>query len=82
MEAIEFILFFSNNTFIVEQLGDAIAKAKNLDPKDFRILEITNFSNINFYYDMNFDPKPKNSIPCFTFQNIHPEHIKFPVDES
>jgi len=72
-------LMFSNSTFVVRQLGVQIAKAKELDPKDLEVLEITDFSNLILYFDMNFDPIP-NNIACFTFQNIRPEYIKFPTN--
>jgi hypothetical protein len=74
-------LMFSNSSFVVQKLGAKIAQAKNLDAKDFRVLEILNFSKLTLYYDMNFDPI-SNNIACFTFQNIHPKYIKFPNDES
>jgi hypothetical protein len=74
-------LMFSNSSFVVRKLGAKIAEAKELDPKDLRVLEITNFSNLTLYFDMNCDPIP-NNIACFTFQNIHPDNIKFPLNET
>lgn len=74
-------LMFSNSSFVVRKLGAKIAEAKELDPKDLRVLDIVNFSNLTLYFDMNFDPIP-NNIACFTFQNIHPDNIKFPLNET
>lgn len=71
-------LMFSNSTFVVRQLGAKIAQAKELEGEDLKVLEITDVSNLTLYFDMNFDPIP-NNIACFTFQNINPKNIKFPV---
>jgi len=68
-------LMFSNSTFIIQKLGAQIAKAKNWEIEDLKVLEIKNVDNLTIYFDMNTDPIP-NNIACFTFQNIHPENIK------
>lgn len=68
-------LMFSDNDYVIRKFGNVLAKSKNWEPSDLRLLEIFNHDTLDVYLDINFENIPRN-IATFTFDNIYPENVK------
>lgn len=69
-----YLMFGDDETFS-KSFMFTLAKSKNWNVKDLKLLEILNFDTIKLYYDMNFD-NDKGNLSTFTFDNISKDNLK------